>query len=135
MSERQKRQRHGGNRGIVQELQVLQTSRALCGHDITPTSGNHGVLPVDWREHLPSPESYYRGRVVALGDPNARGWALGRCPFHDDPKQSLAVDLWDAPDYWACFSCCALGDMVDFHQRLTGKELELAVLDLLRIRV
>lgn len=134
MSARLKQQRHGGNRGEVQKSQALQTSRALCGQRNTAISGNQTKLPPDWRERLPAPETYYRGRVAALGSPNSSGWAQGRCPFHDDRQESFSVNLAGERGLWRCFAGCGNGDLIGFHQRLTGNGFKAAVADLLEIR-
>lgn len=91
-------------------------------------------LPADWRERLPTPETYYRGHVSGVGRPNARGWAVGLCPFHDD-QQELAVNFAEGRDVWCCLAGCGLGDRIDFHQRLSGRGFESAVLDLLGVPV
>lgn len=91
-------------------------------------------LPRDWRERLPSPEAYYRAHVDRLGKPNAQGWAQGRCPFHDDKQASLSVCLTGTRGGWRCFAGCGAGDMVAFHERVTGKPFAEAVRELLGVQ-
>ena len=91
-------------------------------------------LPRDWRERLPNPEPYYRAHVERLGKPNAQGWAQGRCPFHDDKQASLSVCLPGTRGGWRCFAGCGAGDMVAFHERVTGKPFAEAVRELLGLR-
>lgn len=90
-------------------------------------------LPADWHERLPAAETYYRHHVRTLGGPNARGWARGRCPFHGGKRKSLAVHYSGGRGMWACLAGCGMGDMIEFHERVTGHGFELAVLDLLGI--
>lgn len=89
-------------------------------------------LPTDWRQRLPDPVSYYRARIERLGKPNGQGWAQGRCPLHEDRHESMSVHLGNGG--WRCFAGCGTGDMVSFHQRLTGKPFAEAVHDLLEAR-
>lgn len=89
-------------------------------------------LPRDWRQHLPAPERYYRARVERLGKPNGQGWAQGRCPLHQDRHESLSVSFQHGG--WRCFAGCGCGDMVSFHERLTGKAFTEAARDLVEGR-
>lgn len=91
-------------------------------------------LPADWRERLPMAETYYRHHVRALGRPNRRGWARGRCPSHGGKRKSFCVNWSDGSSLWLCLAGCGTGDLIDFHKRLTGYGFEMAVLDLLGIR-
>lgn len=86
-------------------------------------------LPEDWRSRLPDPAAYYSRHVERLSAPNASGWAQGRCPFHDDHDASLSVQL--ASGGWKCFAGCGSGDLLSFHERLTGRPFKEAVRDLL----
>ena len=91
-------------------------------------------MPRDWRERLPESESYYRARVAKLSKPNARGWAQGPCPFHEDQNASLSVNLREPNGGWRCFAGCGKGDLLAFHQRVTGKAFDHAVADLIGVR-
>lgn len=82
----------------------------------------------DWRDRLPDPAQYYRAHGIKLGRANATGWAQGRCPFHDDQQASLSVNLRHGG--WRCFAGCGAGDLLSFHQRLTGLGFRAAVADL-----
>ncbi len=88
-------------------------------------------LPANWRQRLPAPAVYYAGRVGKLGAVNAAGWAPGQCPFHEDRAPSFSVHLYGERGGWRCFSGCGHGDMVSFHQRLTGMAFKATVRDLL----
>lgn len=88
------------------------------------------ALPHDWRGRLPDPESYYRTRVSRLSRPNSTGWASGLCPFHTDHHPSLSVCVVGR-GLWKCHACDAHGDLVGFHERITGLTFAAAVRDLL----
>lgn len=86
-------------------------------------------IPKNWRERLPDPSSYYGEHVESLGNPNGSGWAACRCPFHNDKHASASVNLTTGA--FRCHGCDAKGDMVSFHQRITGSNFKEAVRDLL----
>lgn len=92
-------------------------------------------LPADWRLRLPDPESYYRKHAKKLSAPNSSGWAQGRCPFHDDHEASLSVHLSGERGGWKCFAGCGHGDMVSFHERLTGLKFPNSARDLIGLKV
>lgn len=92
---------------------------------------NSTRLPEDWRDRLPDPEHYYRARVAKLGKPNGQGWAQGRCPLHEDRHESLSVHLAHPRGGWKCFAGCGKGDLVAFHERMTGLPFREAVADLM----
>ncbi|GEM_PF-611252 len=104
--------------------------RALYGASKAPISAKR--LPVDWRDRLPDPASYYAQHVKLTG-PNSSGYAQGRCPFHDDHNASLSVHVIGR-GLWKCFASCGGGDMVGFHMRLTGKAFRDAVCELIGSR-
>lgn len=91
-------------------------------------------LPKDWRDRLPAPEQYYPLHLEKLGQPDGKGEAMACCPFHDDRHPSLAVNL-SGRGLWECKAGCGGGDMVTFHQRLTGCDFKRAVRDLLGLGV
>lgn len=91
------------------------------------------ALPGNWRECLPNPAGYYKQRIESLTPANSAGWAQGRCPFHDDNVASISVQLDGARGNWRCFAGCGTGDMVEFHQRVTGLPFVSAVRDLLAL--
>jgi hypothetical protein len=63
------------------------------------------------------PSAYYEehlDRLLRRGD-----WASGCCPFHEDQRPSLSVNLKHGG--FKCHACgTSCGDVLDFHQRLTG---------------
>lgn len=87
-------------------------------------------LPNNWREQLPSPAHYYGLVVLNLGVPNALGHARGRCPFHSDEANSLTLHVGNSRGTWRCDAGCGGGDLIGFHQRLTGLAFKHAVRDL-----
>lgn len=112
----------GGHRGRVSLRGLASASASYQG----------ARLPGNWRQRLPDPASYYRARIERLGKANGQGWAQGRCPLHEDRHESLSVHLGNGG--WRCFAGCGTGDMVSFHQRLTGRPFANAVRDLLEAR-
>lgn len=120
---------HGGNRGAGIERKgnraYLASLSSLYGARAAAR------IPDNWRERLPDPASYYGQHVAKLGKPNATGWAQGICPLHDDHNRSLSVCLAGERGNWRCFAGCGGGDLVGFHQRMTGKDFKAAVRDLL----
>lgn len=88
-------------------------------------------LPMDWRQRLPNPASYYAQHVAKLGSANPKGWAQGLCPFHEDHSPSLGVHVADGGAY-RCMACGAKGrDVVAFHMARTGYDFKEAVRDLI----
>lgn len=69
------------------------------------------------RDRLPTPEAYYcdRGlRLIGRGN-----WRSAVCPFHDDSKPSLRVNV-DSGGF-RCMVCGAKGgDVLAFHRQQTG---------------
>src|SRR5439155_10460673 len=65
------------------------------------------------RELLPPARSFYERELGKLSRPS-RGWARGRCPFHESKSGfSFSVNL-DSGGFY-CFGCNAKGgDVVDF---------------------
>ena len=99
-----------------------------------PTAARRGWqghrMPLNWRERMPEPETYYRARVEKLGPRHGNGWAQGRCPFHEDSTASLSVHLDSPRGGFRCFAGCGHGDLLAFHMRLTGLDFADAVRDL-----
>jgi len=91
-------------------------------------------LPGNWRDRLPDPPTYYGHYVEKLTKPNSAGYSQGCCPFHDDHNASLSVHA-TGRGLWKCFASCGSGDIVDFHQRITGLPFADAVRDLIGLRV
>ena len=85
-------------------------------------------LPGNWRDRLPEPANYYSARLPKLSRPNGAGWAQARCPFHEDRAASLSVNLVHGG--WRCFAGCGAGDLLSFHERLTGMSFRDAVAEL-----
>jgi hypothetical protein len=115
---------HGGNRR-ASGAAMLESVRALYG------SKTASRIPDNWRDRLPDPAAYYGQHVAKLGRVNATGWAQGTCPFHEDGNKSLSVHVADGNGGWRCFASCGGGDLLGFHQRLTGKAFKDAVRDLI----
>lgn len=113
------------NAGLDGRAQIIAL-KSLYGGAREPT------LPKNWREWLPKPSAYYSARVPDLGGTSPTGWAQGTCPFHDDRGASLSVHLDSARGHWRCAASCGGGDLLGFHQRLTGLPFKEAVRDLVR---
>lgn len=106
----------------------------LSAWSVYQVAGECKHLPANWRGRLPDPAIYYGRHVERLGKPNAEGWAQGRCPFHEDRHESLSVNVVGARGGWRCFAGCGRGDLVSFHQRVTGNPFRDTVRDLLGLR-
>lgn len=132
MSPRTRKPRDDGRRasGAISGLRALYgNTEATCRRK----GWQSPSLPRNWRDRLPDPATYYGARVDKLGKANVEGWAQGRCPFHEDRHESLSVHLTHPAGGWKCFSGCGKGDMVSFHQRLTGLGFADAVRDLVGV--
>lgn len=60
--------------------------------------------------------------------PSGDNCVAGRCPFHEDSKPSLGVNLTTGA--WECFAGCGSGGAIDYHMRRTGLKFKEALLDL-----
>lgn len=89
-------------------------------------------MPANWRNRLPAPADYYQTRVAHVGPADSDGMAAGTCPFHDDVGTSLRLRINGVRGGWRCEAGCGAGDMIAFHQRVTGLPFKHAVQDLLR---
>lgn len=129
------RKQHSARRIVRGFSSAVADLRALYRPSATAATFNVRRLPTlprDWRNRLPDPSHYYSERVVKLGRQNANGWAQGKCPFHEDRDASFSVNLTSPRGCWKCFAGCGAGDMVSFHERLTGQPFKEAVAQLLR---
>lgn len=78
------------------------------------------------RSCLPDPLEYYREHLHRL---RLRGqWADAVCPFHEDKQASLSVNTNHGG--WKCHAGCGSGDLLSFHERLTGQSFVEAAKDL-----
>jgi hypothetical protein len=78
------------------------------------------------KPRLPNAKNYYLVHVQQLSEPNAAGWALARCPFHDDHTPSLGVNLTHGG--FICHGCgTSGGDVLAFHQKKYGLSFKKAV--------
>lgn len=105
--------------------------RAIAATTQFYASARDASLPKRWRERLPTGAAYFGQHVAQLGEPDAQGWAIGCCPFHDDRERVLRVHIVGERAVWGCPSCNLRGDLVDFHERLRGLSFVPAVRDLL----
>lgn len=66
------------------------------------------------RDKLPTARSFYEFELGKLTRPNHKGWALGRCPFHQSQSgKSFSVNLDSGAFH--CFGCNVHGgDLVSF---------------------
>ena len=118
----------GGRRGSMTVAPRKSYSTPKPNRARTGWQGDR--LPLNWRERLPDPETYYRKRIDKLGQRHGNGWAQGRCPLHDDGNASLSVNLDSSHGGWRCFAGCGHGDLLAFHMRLTALGFADAVRDL-----
>jgi DNA primase len=62
---------------------------------------------------LPPAKTFFEREIGRLTRPTAKGWALGRCPFHPSKSgKSLSVNIRTGA--WCCFGCGAKGDLISF---------------------
>ena len=66
------------------------------------------------RSALPPPRPFYEAELGQLGRSNRKGWALGRCPFHQSKSgKSFTVNLNSGG--FCCFGCDIHGgDVIAF---------------------
>lgn len=65
---------------------------------------------------LKTPFTDFFSQHVKKLKPSGNGQAMGLCPFHDDTRPSLSVDLSEG--LWTCFGCGARGNARQFAERL-----------------
>jgi hypothetical protein len=80
-------------------------------------------------ESLPVPENFYAAQIGRLPRPN-RGRVMVRCPFHEDRRPSLSIDLRSPKGQFHCFGCQESGDMVDFLVKRDGLDFKRAAMSL-----
>lgn len=66
-------------------------------------------------------ESYYNRHVRDIKN-GAKGWAVGKCPFHEDKHQSFQFSKENGS--WTCFAGCGGGSIHDFGKRV-GQDFKL----------
>jgi len=66
------------------------------------------------------------GQFVNL-KPTGSG-AVGKCPFHDDQRPSLGVNIQE--NYWHCFAGCGGGSIIDFWMKWRDCDFTTAVTEL-----
>jgi hypothetical protein len=66
------------------------------------------------KDRLPPALSFYKAELGRLTRPNRKGWAMGRCPFHESQSgKSFSVNLEHSGFH--CFGCGARGGgLIDF---------------------
>lgn len=123
---------HAGGRRVSDDIKALATLYGEATKSNVERKGwREPSLPSNWRERLPRPEDYYPSRVQRLTEPNALGWAAADCPFCQDCNRSLSLHLLDTRGGWRCAKCGEGGDLLGFHQRVTGLDFRGAVRELL----
>ena len=79
---------------------------------------------------MPDPKAYFAQIFERLTKPNAEGWALAKCCFHEDRAPSLGVNVIHG--WFHCHACGEHGgDLLAFHMKRTGKGFVDAVRDLI----
>ena len=74
----------------------------------------HNHIAID-RGALPSPRNYYSEQFPDMKLDSV--WAMVLCPFHDDTKPSLSINLNEG--YFRCHSCGSKGqDIISFHRQI-----------------
>lgn len=81
------------------------------------------------REALPDPLSYYTERAGLRLRPNHGVWRSAVCPFHEDTRPSLRVNVQVGA--YKCHACNAHGgDVLAFHRTRHGLSFVAAARDL-----
>lgn len=104
----------------------MKKAHPTLGKYTKPTHGNSPKFGLN-RDLLPDVVEYLTARGYSL---KGRGeWREMLCPFHDDSSPSLRINTRKG-----CFKCMACeakgGDLIAFHQKLTGKPFIEACKDL-----
>jgi hypothetical protein len=75
---------------------------------------------------MPPAKPFYQLELGKLTPPNSKGYALGRCPFHDSKSgKSFSINVNDG--HFRCFGCDAKGgDVIDFVRLREGCSFEKA---------
>ena len=118
---------HGAT-GACEHREYLKSLKLLYG---MPNDARIINIPDSWRERMPDPANYYAAHLEGLRKPNASGWARCGCPFHEDRNASASANLHRGA--FRCHGCGVKGDMIAFHQRITGRNFKEAVRDLLGV--
>lgn len=105
--------------------------------DSTPPERRSGArLPRNWRARLPYPSYYFRAVYAAqglsTGAEQPDGWRSAECLFCDEGRQSMRLHRRGV---WRCDACNRHGDLVDFHQKLTGFNFVESVRDIIGLDV
>ena len=80
------------------------------------------------RKWLPQPAIYFEARE-GLGLTGRGHWRTAPCPFHDDTRPSLRVNLESGA--FRCMACGAKGgDVLEFHRQRHGLSFLQAARDL-----
>lgn len=120
-----------GSRGAIEGLRALHRKSETTTTRAERKGWASPNLPLNWRDRLPDPATYYGHALDKLTRANSAGYAQARCPFHEDGNASLSVNL-AGKGGWKCFAGCGAGDLVSFHQRRSGLDFKAAVLELVR---
>lgn len=70
--------------------------------------------------------AFYQEVIPTLSPGNVQ--ATGKCPFHDDRRASLSVNLESG--LWRCHAGCGSGNATTFHMKLNGVDFRTARKDL-----
>ena len=71
---------------------------------------------------------YYKTELGQLLKPDRRGWATALCPFHEDTKPSLGIDVHTG--IFNCPGCGAKGDVISFYKKKHGCDFKTAIIEL-----
>ncbi len=98
----------------------------MDGLEISKQNSNRVLNAINFKE-------YYSQRVKDLKPAGGQNQVLGICPFHNDTKGSLSMNI--ANGLWNCKGCGESGDVFTFHMKInpTGKGFPGALRDLARL--
>ena len=72
--------------------------------------------------------TFYEKELGQVGQPNEKGWYKALCPFHDDTKPSLSINLIHGG--YRCYGCGESGNIVQFYMKSHNLDKETAIKDL-----
>ena len=78
------------------------------------------------RDKLPDPNKYFLEQGLKLI--GAGEWRSALCPFHNDKKPSLRINILSGG--FICMACGEKGDLISFHQKNNGLSFKEACKDL-----
>lgn len=123
----------------MDDLQKAQRPAGTGRHEGADLGGNQhrnstpitGAMPRNFRDRIDAATAFAES-LDALSEPNLLGWATAHCPFCN-ARHALRAQLRGNRGAWHCRACKDQGDIIKFHQRLTGLDFKGAVRGLVEL--